>query len=154
MHEHDLYDCAAIEVKLSKCPVLSQEKITFPIMSKAQHDSLDKDFATIYYEEELPFSLFESSAMKGALHRLNSAYKSSSRQKIADPLLDQAYSKKKDKVDEYLDSLSELNAIIDEFFNINKVRIANISINIPIDSIHWLSEDLSSMQSTSINIAE
>lgn len=58
----------------------------------------------------------------------------------------------KDEVNEYLDSLSEL-IIIDESSNINKARIANISVNTTIDSIHWLSEDFGSMQSTSVNMA-
>ena len=142
------------KVKLGKRPTLSQETITFPIMSKAQHDALDEDFATVCYEEGLPFSLFESPAMKRALRRLNPSYKPPTRQKIAGPLLDKAYSKMKDKVDEYLDSLSELNVITDESSDINKTRIANISIHIPIDSIHWLSEDLGSMQSSSVNITD
>jgi len=75
MHEHDLYDCAATKVKLGKRPTLSQETITFPTMSKAQHDALDEDFAAVCYEEGLPFSLFESPAMKRALRRLNPSYK-------------------------------------------------------------------------------
>ena len=154
MHEHDIYDCAAMKVKLGKRPTLSQETITFPTMSKAQHDALDEDFAAVCYEEGLPFSLFESPAMKRALRRLNPSYKPPSRQKIAGPLLDKAYSNMKDKVDKYLDSLSELNVITDESSNINKARIGNISIHTPIGSIHWLSEDLGSMQSSSVNIAE
>ena len=145
MHEHNLYDCAATKVKLGKRPTLSQETITFPTMSKAQHDALDEDFAAVCYEEGLPFALFESPAMKRALRRLNPSYKLPSRQKIAAPLLN--------KVDKYLDFLSELNVIIDESSNI-KARIANISIHTPIGSIHWLSEDLGSMQSSSVNITE
>jgi hypothetical protein len=154
MHHHELYDCPEIKVKLAKLPTPGQEKIAFPTMSKAQHDALDEDFAAVCYEEGLPFSLFESPAMKRALRRLNSSYKPPSRIKIAGPLLDKAYSKMKDKVEEYLDSLSELNVITDESSNTNKARIANISIHTPIGSIHWLSEDLGSMQSTAVNIAE
>src|SRR5579859_976157 len=104
MHDHDLYECAANKVKLGKRPTPSQEKISFPTLSKAQHDALDEDFATVCYEEGLPFSLFESPAMKRALHRLNPSYKPSSRIKITGPLLEKAYSKMKDKVEEYLDS--------------------------------------------------
>src|SRR5271156_1337822 len=154
MHKHELYECAANKVKLGKRPTPGQEKIAFPTMSKAQHDALDEDFAAVCYEEGLPFSLFESPAMKRALRRLNPSYKPPSRRQIAGPLLDKAYSKTKDKVEEYLDSLSELNVITDESSNINKARIANISIHTPIGSIHWLSEDLGSMQSTSVNMAE
>src|SRR5579859_521295 len=154
MHDHDLYECAATKVKLGKRPTPSQEKIAFPTLSTAQHEALDEDFAAVCYEEGLPFMLFESPAMKRALHRLNPSYKPPSRQKIAGPLLDKAYSKAKHKVEVYLDSLSELNVITDESSNINKARIANISIHTPIRSIHWLSEDLGSMQSTSVNMAE
>jgi len=85
---------------------------------------------------------------------ISASYKPPSRIKIAGPLLEKAYSKMKDKVDEYLDSLSELNVITDESSNTNKARIANISIHTPLSSICWLSEDLSSLQSTSVNIAE
>ena len=154
MHDHDLYECAATKVKLGKRPTPSQEKIAFPTLSTAQHEALDEDFAAVCYEEGLPFTLFESPAMKRALHRLNPSYKPPSRQKIAGPLLDKAYSKAKHKVEVYLDSLSELNVITDESSNINKARIANISIHTPIGSIHWLSEDLGSMQSTSVNMVE
>src|SRR5579859_4451315 len=155
MRDHELYDCAANKVKLGKRPTLAcQERIAFPTLSKAQHDALDEDFAAVCYEEGLPFSLFESPAMKQVLHRLNPSYKPPSRRQIAGPLLDKAYSKMKDKVEEYLDSLSELNIITDESSNINKARIANISIHTPIGSIHRLSEDLGSMQSTSVNMAE
>jgi len=155
MRDHELYDCAANKVKLGKRPTLAcQERIAFPTLSKVQHDALDEDFAAVCYEEGLPFSLFESPAMKRALHRLNPSYKPPSRIKIAGPLLEKAYSKMKDKVDEYLDSLSELNVITDESSNTNKARIANISIHTPLGSIYWLSEDLGSLQSTSVNIAE
>src|SRR2546423_5473826 len=154
MHKHELYDCAATRLKLSKRPTHNQETISFPTMSKAQHDALDEEFVAVCYEEGLPFSLFESPSMKRALHQLNPSYKPPSRHRIAGPLLDKAYSKMKDKVDKYLDSLSELNVITDESSNINKARIGNISIHTPIGSIHWLSEDLGSMQSLSVNIAE
>ena len=154
MHNHELYECAANKVKLGKRPTPGQEKIAFPTMSKAQNDALDEAFAAVCYEEGLPFSLFESPAMKRALYRLNPSYKPPSRRKIAGPLLNNAYSKMKVKVDEYLDSLSELNVITDESSNTNKARIANISIHTPLGSIHWLSEDLGSMQSTAVNIAE
>src|SRR5579859_2633302 len=154
MRDHELYDCTANKIKLGKCPTAYQERIAFSTMSKAEHDALDEDFAAVCYEEGLPFSLFESPAMKRALHRLNPSYKPPSRIKIAGPLLDKAYSKTKDKVEEYLDSLSELNVITDESSDINKARIANISIHTPLGSIYWLSEDLGSMQSTSVNIAE
>src|SRR5579859_903316 len=54
---------------------------------------------------------------------ISASYKPPSRIKIAGPLLEKAYSKMKDKVDEYLDSLSELNVITDESSNTNKARI-------------------------------
>jgi len=154
MHNHELYECAANEVKLGKRPMPGQEKLALATMSKAENDALDEDFAAVCYEEGLPFSIFESPAMKRALRHLNPSYKPPSRIKIAGPLLDKAYSKMKDKVEEYVDSLSELNVITDESSNTNKARIANISIHTPIGSIHWLSEDLGSMQSKAVNIAE
>ena len=92
--------------------------------------------------------------MKQVLHRLNPLYKPPSRQRIAGPLLDKAYSKMKDKVDEYLDSFSELKVITDESSNINKAHITNISIHTLISLIHWLFEDLSSIQSLLVIIVE
>jgi len=154
MRDHELYHCAASKIKLGKRPTPSQERIAFPTMSKAQQDALDEAFAAVCYEEGLPFSLFESPTMKRALHRLNPSYKPPSRNKIAGPLLEIAYSKMKDRVDEYLNFLSELNVITDESSNTKKARIANISIYTPLGSIYWLSEDLGSLQSTSVNIAE
>jgi len=155
MHEHNFYNCTATQVKLGKRPKpVGQKKINFPTLSKTQYDALDDDFAAVCYEKGLPFSLFESLVMKRALYRLNPSYKPPSRQKIAGSLLDKAYSKMKDKVDEYLDFPSELNVISNELSNVNKAHIANISIHTPMGSIHWLSEDLGSMQSSSVNIAK
>src|SRR5579859_804887 len=154
MHEHDMYECNAARVKLDKRSIKpSQEKIQFSTLSKAQHDALDNAFAAVCYEEGLPFSVFESPAMRRALRQLNPAYKHPSRKRIAGTLLDKAYTMMKSQVDEYLDSLSELNIITDESSNVNNSRIANISINTPKGSIHWLSEDLGSTQSSAANIA-
>lgn len=136
MREHDMYECKAARVKLDKHLKPSQEKIKFPTLSKASHDALDDAFTTVCYEEGLPFSVFESPAMRQALYQLNPAYKPPSRKKISGVLLDKAYAIMKDQIDEYLDSLSELNIIIDESSNVSNSRIANISINTPKGSIH------------------
>lgn len=123
-------------------------------MSKQVQESLEKDFAAVCYEEGLPFTLYESPTMKQALYRLNPSFKPPTRQKIADELLEEAYIKTKIQVDDYLSTLGELNVIIDESSNVNKARIANISIHTSIGSFHWLSEDLGSLQSNAVNIAD
>lgn len=150
MQAHELHECKGQRITLTQ----RQQKLNIPTMSKQQQESLDDDFASICYEEGLAFSIFESPAMKQALYRLNPSYKPLTRQKVAGPLLEKAYVKMQHKVDDYLNSLSELNIIVDESSNINKSRIANISINTPIGSFHWLSEDLGSMRSTSANMAD
>ena len=68
-------------------------------MMKEEQESHDQDSISIYYEEDLPFSIFESEAMKKALRRLNLSYKSSIRQKVPHPILEIAYSKMQSKVD-------------------------------------------------------
>jgi hypothetical protein len=92
--------------------------------------------------------------MKHALYRLNSAYTPPLRRAIAGTLLDSAYEKLKSKVDAHLETISNLDIIMDESTNINKARIANISIHTIDGSFHWLSEDIGALQSNSINIAD
>ena len=130
MHEHDLYGCAATKVKLGQHLTLSQETNPIPYHSKAQHDALDEDFAAVCYDGGLPFSLFESPAMKGALPWLNPSYKPPSKQ--LPPPSTKLIPKWKTK---YLNSLPELNVTTDESSDINKARITNVTIYTFISSI-------------------
>ena len=132
MQAHELHECREQTITLAK----RQQKLNISIMSKEQQESLDDYFASVCYEEELSFFIFESAAMKQVLYRLNSSYKSLTRQKIADSFLEKAFVKMQRKVNDYLNSLSELNVIVDEFSNVNKLRIVNIFIHIIMSSFH------------------
>ena len=131
-----------------------QKLLDVPTISKEEKGILDELFAAVCYEEGLPFTTFEKPAMQRALHRLNPAYTPPTRKPIAENLLDNAYDKVKAKVDAHLDTLSHLNIVTDESSNINRSRIANISVHTVDGSFHWLSEDIGAMQSNAINVAD
>lgn len=103
-------------------------------MMKKEQESHDQDFISISYGDL--HSTYSNQKQQKALHQLNPSYKSSIRQKITGPLIEITYSKMQSKVNHYLNILSGLNVIMNESLNINKSRIANISIYIPIDSLH------------------
>ena len=131
----------------------NQTQIIVPTLSSTMKKALDLDAARVCYEEGLPFTLFEKPAMQRFLLRLNPAYKPPSRKQIASPLLEEAHFQLKESIDKAIRALDLLNIVTDESSNINKDRIANISVHTDFGSIHWLSECLGTMQSTSFNIA-
>ena len=132
----------------------NQPRINFPTISAKEKDLLDLDFAAVCYVDGRPFTLYETPTMKRALHRLNPAYKPPNRQAIAQRLLDNAYEETKNSTNNLILSLPSLNIVSDESNNINGARIANISIHHPsIGSFHYLSQDIGTMQSKAVNIA-
>ena len=136
-----------------KIPMLSQETITFLTMSKAQYDALDEDFAAICYEEGLSFSLFESLAMKWA-PSIESLIQTTLATKNRWPPPRQSlfqYERQSSQVFRFPHLIKYYYRWI---LWLQQGHIANISIHTPIGSIHWLFEDLSLVQSSSVNIEE
>src|SRR5205809_8088692 len=80
--------------------------------------------------------------MHDLIRDLHPAYKPPSRQSIAGPLLDQAYTNMKEKVDHLISSMPFINVVTDESSNINHARISNISIISDYGSLHCVSEDI------------
>lgn len=159
MREHELICPGLTNGDYNKLPPSNsnlekgQQTLNIPMMTMEEQHILDELFAQVCYEEGLSFSVFESPAMKRALYRLNPAFEPPTRQAISGPLLDSAYNKLKDEVDEILNKETNLNIITDESSNINKSRIANISVNTQFGTFYLLSEDLGAMRSTSTNMA-
>ena len=91
-------------------------------MSKAQYDALNEDFAAVCYEEGLPFSFIRISCNEMSASLIESLLQTTFETQNRWPPPWQSLFQTKDKVEEYLDSLSELNVITDESSNINKDR--------------------------------
>src|SRR5579859_842187 len=130
-----------------------QSQIVVPTLSSAMKDTLDLEFASVCYTQGLPFTLYESNSMKEALCHLNPAYKPPTRHAIAGPLLDQAYTPTKQRVDQLILSLPLLNVVMDESTNISNIRISNISVHTERSMLQWLSEDIGAQQMMSDNVA-
>src|SRR5437762_3840004 len=99
-----------------------QKKIDFPTISAKDKELLDLDFASVCYMDGRPFTLYESPAMKRAMHWLHSAYDPPNRQAISGRLLDASFERIKEETNTLLSSLPLLNIITDESDNINHAR--------------------------------
>jgi len=132
----------------------SQTPINFPRISKSEKANLDIQAAMWCFMGNHPFTMFESTFAMTFLHGLNSAYKPPSRKMISGPLLDAVYSQVKTRTDNVITTLQHINVIMDESTNINSTRISNISIQLDAGSLHYISEDIWTIQMTAFASAQ
>lgn len=144
----------SITRQAAKPVILKQTRLIPSTLSSSQKAEIDRLAAAICYNNALPFTIFETSDMRQFLHRLNSAYKSPSRQALAGTLLDEHYVQIKEKVNEVIRSMSWINIITDESTNIGRTRIGNVSIHSDIYTFHYLSEDLRAKHMTAVGAAD
>lgn len=130
-----------------------QKLLTFPIIPKEERQTLDHLFANVCYLQALPFNLYESEAMKNALHRLNSAYKPPNRKAVGGPLLLTSYDSLQLQVLATVANLEYINVISDESSNINRSRIFNTCLHTPQGALHWISQDIGAKRLTAENSA-
>ena len=131
----------------------SQTPINFPHISKSEKYDLDIQAAMWCFMGNHPFTMFESTFATMFLHGLNSAYKPPSRKMISGPLLDTVYSQVKMRTGNVITTLQHINVITGESTNINSTRISNISIQLDASSLHYISEDIRTIQMTAFTSA-
>jgi len=130
-----------------------QKVLNFPVLAKEEHKSIDLAFANVCYVQALPFALYESEAMKNALHKLHPAYKPPNRKAVGGPLLTTSYNSLKLQVLATVARLDFLNVISDESSNINGSRIFNTCLHTPQGALHWTSQDIAAKRLTAENVA-
>lgn len=83
------------------------------------------------YMTNLPFNHYENTYVQEHELALYPAYKGPNRKQMSRPLLDEAYTTVKRKVDAQLDICNYLNFCTDKTTNIRKERVINLCYHIP-----------------------
>ena len=125
---------------------LHQTKLAMDKLQPKEQEEL-ADLATIaIYADGKSLDLFNKPHIIAFINKLNPAFVIPSRKTFSETLLDKAYLKIKNEVQEQLDQATYLNFICDGSQNINKERITNLSVQTDVNAFQLASKELSSFK--------
>ncbi|OWZ22372.1 hypothetical protein PHMEG_0002930 [Phytophthora megakarya] len=122
---------------------------------KAPHDvELELDFAELFYATGIPFRIVEDPAVKRFFAKACPSFRLPSRQRIAGPLLEEMYKKRKLDVVEQLKQQQYLALSTDGWSDANNTSIVNFMLVSPtMKPVFWSSVNTGEEEHTGVYIA-
>src|SRR5581483_4141118 len=131
-----LNECAAYRATKQSNPrerlSFKQQPIKVQQLSKEQVELREREAGYAIYCGARPFSTFAEPYMNRFISNLAPAFKIPDRNTFAGRILDLCYIETKAQVEEILKHARVINVIINELSNINRNRIINLCIHVPL----------------------
>ena len=116
--------------------------------SSSQRDKANFLLAMAIFSGARPFTLFADQDMLAFLQALDPTYSPPSHDTIGTRLLDDCYAAVKQSVDAEVDKIEYLNITADESTDIQKRRIANLSVLYQTKSFYYCNKDVKNERMT------
>jgi hypothetical protein len=138
---------------LSAIAQKSQQRLLTMGKSSSQRDKANFLPAMAIFSGVRPFTLFADLDMHAFLHALDPTFRPPSHDTIGTRLLDDCYAAVKQSVDVEVDKIEYLNITADESTDIQKRRIANLSVLDRNRSFYYYNKDVGDKRMSAVTTA-
>lgn len=135
-----------VNQKWVKPAAYRQSQLSVDSLSTAETDLLDELASLAIYVGGRPLSFFAEPYLKALINRLNPAWQIPHRDRFSGALLDSAYSKMKELVNQVIKDEAVLNLVTDSSANINYDRLINISLHTSMGALYLESLEMEALR--------